>query len=348
MNYTEAKKLILASFAWIVGQKNAVQTLINSALSFFNAGELISPLIVAKAGTGKTALLYAYAEALKGLGLETLIVSPSEFRKAGDEKWAEIMNLLCERQKDYALLIDEAHELFQTGATQQLKKIGVFVSKALDGNFKGGHIPLGDNIVAGFSRGNCVIALATNYPGRIPEHIGGDNGRARVIRLESYSTKELLQILVKMLEERHLVANEESLKIIANCGRGTARPMEQIARELAINLQAARDQKKTINKADILDALKQMKMFPRGLNVDEMRMLEACKTTPIPDSLLKQMFPNSDAQTIRESRAYLMLPTEGKNGEDGQSLMLAQGRGAFTSDKGRRYLADCKAAGFSW
>lgn len=344
--YRDTLKKVEKLFSHIVGMEEQVAELIRSVMSFFNGGELVSILIEAEAGKGKTALLAAYAKALELVGITAIQVTPSEFRKSGDETWAEIMNALCEQRHDYALLIDEGHELFANGATVQLKKIASFALKALDGNFKGGTIRLGDNIIAEFHRKNCALALATNFPGRIPEAI-----RSRAFRmiLPDYSEKDLQKILLGMATKNGLTLAAETAKIIAKCGRGTARPMEQIVRQLNIQLASAERQKSTVNRDDVIDALRSLQMFPRGLNVNEVKLLERCAHNPVPDRIQQAMFPGSDAATLRKSRAYLMLPTEGKNGDlDGAPFLAPVTGGFMTTDKGKRYLDDCRKAGFAW
>jgi len=333
-------------FKEIIGMEQEKTELIRSVMSGFNGGELVSPLLLAEAGKGKSRLLKAYGEALEIIGLTVLFFQPIDVRKSGEEMWAQMLNIICEQRQNYALLIDEGHELFQTGATVQLQKIAVLVNKALDGNFKGGTIRLGDNIIAEFNRQNCVIALATNFPGRIPKAIAS---RAMTMVLPDYTKKDLQHILQGMAKRAGLSITANAAKIVANCGRGTARPMEQIVRQLGIQLNSAEKVRSDVKEEDVLEALRSLQMFPRGLTVGEMRILQQLATNPATDRQITAMFPGSDAATLRASRAYLSLNTENKDGELTDSPFLGFGKGGYvTTEKGKRFLKTCKEAGFSW
>lgn len=347
-SYKDALAKVTACFANIVGMHEIVAELIKASMSYYNGGFLVSPLLVAEAGKGKTRILMAWQQALEYLGLKVILAQPSEFRKSDDEMWIMVKGLITDPGRDYVLIIDEAHELWQSGATVQLKKIGSLCLKALDGNFPGGGVPLGDNILAFFDQ-RCAIALATNFPARIPEAIGGKSGRAFKLVFPDYSANDLGKITKLLAKGKGISLDEKACKIIANCGRGTARPIEHVVKQLGLSLASGEKKKTEVSRADVLSALRALQMFPRGLSIDEVRLLQRCIGKAVPDRIQQAMFPSMDAGTLRKGRAYLMQDTEGKDGAiDGQPLLVPVTGGFMTSDKGKRYLSDLKEAGFEW
>lgn len=351
-DYTETRKKVEKAFTGIIGMEELKNLMIEGTMSLWNGGEGFSGTLIGEAGKGKSALLEAYAKALEAIDVLPILTTPSEFRKSGDETWGEIMNALCERRAKYALLVDEGHELFQSGATVQLKKVAAFCMKGLDGNFQGGTIRLGDNIIAEFSRKNSVMMLATNHPNYLPDALCGDNGRTVRYILPDYSDGELQKIFGRMLLRFGLeCGDKKAAKRIVDCARGTARPLEKIVRQLSISLGATEKSRKVVNADDVTHALRQLQMFPRGLNVTEMQMLERLAMNPVPDRIIQQMFPGSDTGTLRKSRAYLMLcgsEMDEKTGKQGLPFVAPVVGGSQTTDKGRRFLADCAKSGFSW
>ena len=265
--YKTTEKNVRACFAGIVGMEELKEMCVQGVMSLYKGGEGYSATWIAEAGKGKSAMMIAYGKALEVIGYEVFYGTPSEFRKDGDESYAVLKNLICERGSNYAVLIDEGHELFQSGATVQLKKIGSLCMKGLDGNFQGGTIPLGDNMVATFSRKNCVIVIATNHPSRLPDALSGDNGRTARYVFPDYSEKDLAKIFSAMLTRFSLTcADKKAGKRIVDCARGTARPLEKLVRQLSISLGSAERGRSAVQADDVTDALRKLQMFPRGLN----------------------------------------------------------------------------------
>lgn len=338
-----AEENIRAAFAKVIGQRDAKAALINSALARLHGGEVSSPLLIAPAGCGKTALMEAYGAALSSVDMNTIITQPETFRKSDSAEWSQVKSLIdSDSNGNYYLGIDEAQQLYcPKTRTVQTARIAAFVMRALDGNFRGGTLALSEDMIAYFCRRRCSVALATNYPGRLPEAL---RSRAEKIELSLYTEGELIDILSGMLASYNLHARDESiLGIIARCGRGTARPMEQIARRLRQNLDAAGATKSTVSKEDIMHALKSLQMFPRGLSKVEMQILDALQT-PTVQRVIMARFPNLDVKTWRESSAYLLAPINTKG-----HTLLTFDRGQYkTTDVAKRWLAEKKAEGFRW
>lgn len=348
-DYKSTLAAVTKCFAHLVGCGELIQMMIEGTMSLFKGGEGFSGTLIAEAGKGKSAVMIAYGKALEVIGYEVIFCTPSEFRKDGDEVYGTIKNMICERGKEYALLIDEAHELYGAGSTVQLKKIGSLAMKGLDGNFSGGTIALGDNMVASFNRRNCVIMLATNHPSRLPDALSAENGRTVRYVMPDYTVPQLKTIFRRMLTRFDLeVSDDKAAKRIVDCARGTARPLEKITRQLSITLGSGEKARKSVKPDDVTNALRSLQMFPRGLNITEMQMLKVLANAPLSDARLGQMFPNVDKAEIRKSRAYLMnCGTEpDAKGKVGIPFVSPVVGGCATTDKGKRFLADCAALGF--
>ncbi len=325
----------LPQFENVVGQDIAKIRLTESVLSARNDGEMLSPLITAEAGVGKSKIAKAYIEALEADGTDVLVFdSPEEFRSKG-EAFSSLLTLLMDSPK-YAIFIDEAHKL-NYKPTVQSDKVKAFLMKALDKGNSNKTIRLDDEITVSFNRSKGSIVLATNFP-EILDKSGALQSRCDHIRLDNYTPDQLVEILQNMLKgEGFQSANEATLGMIARCGRGTARPMEKIIGQLKITNMSHGGSKKTINREDVIHALKLSKMFPRGLNAGEIEILNKC-VRPLRDNTLLAILPNMETQALKKSKGYLMGECE---------FAVQSSQGFQTTDKGRRYLEGIKKEGFT-
>lgn len=74
-----------------------------------------------------------------------------------------------------------------------------------------------------------------------------------------------------MAHDAGLRIAENTLELAARCGRGTARPLESIIAHLS--RVAAIAGKATINRAEILDAMRALELFPLGVSAREISIL---------------------------------------------------------------------------
>lgn len=322
------KEIDLSPFNGIIGQSLAVRQFQQGVRAQVNGGNSLSCLTLAPAGGGKTHLCNAFGRALEiNCGVAFHATTPTLFRRLGTE-WDTVRELIA--LGDYCLFIDECHELFESGATVQQKNLRSFLMRALDGNFSGGSIQFGEDVV-NFSRKNCGVVMATNFPHKLPEAM---RTRATKIELELYSEAQLATIAAKMLENKGIRANEDSLKIMARCGRGTARIMEKMAEKLETNL-IAEGGKSTANKADIFQALIDCQYYPRGFSQAEIEMLAFIAPSPRRLNQIETVCAKL-GKGVKASIAYALV-----------TGFVYQTTGGFhLSDKGRRYFDDCAKAGF--
>ncbi len=318
-------------FGHIVGQNIAKERLTNSVLSAQNGGTVTSPLLIGEAGLGKSAMMDAYGDALEESGFKVIRhKSPEEFRSKG-ESFDVIRQTILEGGK-WALMIDEGH-LFKHRPTVQMDMIFGFLLKALEKQ-NGSAIRFGEDAVY-FNRSENVVCLATNFP-RVLDKSGAFQSRCDTVILDKYTHEELVQILQKMLVNAGLKpANENTLHSIASCGRGTARPMERIVDQLVIDLRAYGD-KDTINKKDVVTALRLSKMFPLGLEPFEIQLLERCRNQILRDNVIKASMPQVETSQFNHSKGFLMS----------HGLVVHTTKGLQTTDNGRKYLDETRKMGF--
>ena len=326
-------------FNHVVGQETAKVRLSQSIASAVNGGEMNSPLLTAEAGVGKSHLARAAIQGYKDAGFDTLTFnSPAEFREKG-EAFSSFISLLMDSPK-YAIFIDEAHEINGSqgqAATVQLAKVRSFLMKALDKGNEGREIRLDSELVVNFSRKKGSIILATNFPHMLDKS-GAFQSRCDHIPLDLYNENELIQILQGMLvKEGFQTANENTLAMIARCGRGTARPLEKIVGQLKIQLSAEGKKKHTINREDVISALKLSKMFPRGIKGWEIDVIKLCHGRALRDGHITSLLPHVEPEALRKSKGYLI---------EGCKLMQATTHGIMTTTLGSRYVDTLKNEGF--
>ena len=322
----------MKQFEHIVGQSIAKERLTNSVMSASNGGTILSPLLIGEAGLGKSKMMDAYGDALEENGFEVIRhKSPEEFRNKG-AYFDRIRQTILEGGK-WALMIDEGH-LFKHRSTVQMDLIFAFLLKALEK--QNGHpIQFGEDAVV-FDRTKNVVCLATNFP-RVLDKSGAFQSRCDTVILDKYTQDELVEILQKMLVGAGLKpANEKTLHAIASCGRGTARPMERIVDQISMDLKAKGD-KITVNREDVVTALRLSKMFPLGLEPFEIQLLQRCKKEILRDNVIRATMPQVEKSQFDNSKGFLM----------GHGLVVHTGKGLQTSDNGRRYLDQTSKMGFT-
>lgn len=324
---------VCAPFNSLVGMDAAKAVLIDNlhANSIGNV-PLISPVILAPAGTGKTALAEAHCKARELAGAEVLTVLPSAVRKLGGA-WDELVSFLCAGGAK-TLFIDECHELFAPGRTVQLAKLGSLCMAALDGNRPDYQtVKFSDEMEIGFNRQECQIILATNFPGKMPEALAGKSGRAFRLELPLYTDAEVAQIAHLMLTSKGIKGNEESLTALSRVARGSARPLEHLT--AALFTRAVLAGKHTVNKDDILAAMVTCRLFPLGFSSEEIKCLEFLKNANT-QAVLAARFPNLDGPSIKTFMAHAL----------GNGLVGKTNGGFALTDKGRRYFTDSAAMKF--
>lgn len=327
----ETEKLPACALDKIIGQKIAVERLKSDVLSAREGREVPSKLLKGEPGLGKTALANAFLADMERFGgWETMVISsPKEVRMKGSA-WGDLLDAITQSDRKIVILIDEAHELME-GVTVQLAKLRSILMKFMDGNNRGRYIKIDDETGVTVDPTRLAFVLSTNFPDKLDKS-GAFQSRCQNVELDHYDKPELIAILQQMLgKARFREADENTLMMIAKCGRGTARTMEKIVQELRSFVT-----KPSINKDDVKNALRRCKLYPEGFCQAEIEMLKRI-SQPMRDNVLLAAFPNMEVTTLRRAKGHMMAVG-----------LAAQVTGGFQrADKGTRYLKECKEQGFA-
>lgn len=322
---------IRPEFDSVVGQDRYKSMLSLSANAGDNGGEMLSCFVHGEKGLGKTHLLHAYGGALTANNPNRRyhFIKPREVRAIGEEYNRLVESIIS--GEEYVIIVDEAQDLVIT-PTQQTRKLLNFFRNALDGNNKGKLITYDGEQMTMFDRKRHVICLATNFPYMLDKS-GALQSRFTNVELDLYNEVELIQItgLMADAEEFRFILNENEdvtpANLIARCGRGSARFLERIFEQLRLF------NTKEITLRHVQVALRNLKMFPRGLNFTEITLLKAAQKTPIKKSQFLSMTA-MDTEELRKSIAYLANP---------ETRFLIESSSGYleTTKRGKSYLAKC-------
>lgn len=313
------------ALAHIVGQDN-IKTLLSYSINGIRSEkELIQPLLFGEPGLGKTEVARSYGKAVAE-ELETEFfeyATPSDFRLVVDfDNVAEILS-----RPSYVLYVDECHEI-DTKMVSHAKFVA-FVRKALDRQNDGKMIQVADKTFY-FNRKKQVLILSTNHPDKVDNAI---KSRMNAMTLIPYNMKSLKEITRNILSRNNMECDcDQTLDRLASCGRGTARPIDNLVKDVFTLMNV-----KIIDNEIAMTALRLKEMFPIGLKPSEVRLLDLCKERIL--NRLQILSALTDLQgNFSESIAYLMQ----------KQLIDAKSNGFQTSPKGEKYLKYIIREGFTW
>lgn len=176
------------------------------------------------------------------------------------------------------------------------------------------------------------LLFATNYPEKVNPALWS---RCRHVPLAAFTPEELTAILMQKLKSKGLRANEESVKPIVNLCRTSAREIDNVIGELTAVV--GNQGKVTINKADVLMAMRGMQKYPFGFVKDFVRLL---------DAMQDNVYNVPTMQTLRPSIADI-IPQELSIAAD-HKLVYKATRGWAATDNCKGALKAWKAQGFNW
>lgn len=345
---------IKSAFAGIIGQTRIVEILQRAAFAALAEGNLQSFLFTGVAGLGKTRLLMSYLSALDVVARElhkvekqsVFVTSPEAFRLAGSSEFATVKTAIMEI-RPLILGLDEFHE-FSTGYTGPTKRaVARFIKEALDGaSEKGRVIRFGDSEeTTHVSRRTVSINGATNFPAMLKDAEAQKRRFDAILALDLMTTEEIAQVTHSMLEARGVRCdNQTTLMTIARCGRGTCELPENISRTLESIARVAG--KNSVNREEVLEALRSLQRYPRGLSRVEMKMLEASVGSFQRETSLALML-GSEVKAIKQSAGFLHAQYDSETGKH-TPFVEVKGSQIRATKNGTDFLSHAKKAKFVW
>lgn len=333
----EIVKKIGDCYSHLIGQSAAKKRRIAAWSAYVLGENPESAFFRGAAGLGKTAMMRAdfvaskIAAELRGENISPLYYySAGELRRNGEEYKGFISDAMD--QGGLFVFLDEMHELFP--ATVQSAKIIRIIKGLTDsqqGNFR--RVSFGDEGDIQKHASQVCFICGTNFPHAVKDY-DAIVSRLGGIDLDLYTTNELCEIASLLAKSSGLTINEDTLAMMARCGRGTARPVEKMidsAKREAVILG-----KHTLNRSEIVGIMRDLSLYPRGLARHEVLMLAMSEK----DGYVKKQTVATalaiETATVADSLAFLQ----------GTGFIHVQGSQYTITKQGRDYLASIHAAKF--
>lgn len=330
---------IKGCFDGIIGQSGPIARRVNAWASCALGGNPEGAFIRGAAGLGKTVLMRADARAcalameIRGIPADPLFYqSAGELRRNGDEWKIFLGKALDSNSGPILCYLDEFHELFQ-GATIQGGKVRSII-KGLSDKQRGDvrTVSFGDEGHITRHASEVCFVVGTNFPTKIPDYEALAS-RLGVIDLQLYTPDELCAIAELLAKKAGLRVNEDTLAVMARCGRGTARPIEKMI-DQAVQISLI-EGKSTINRQDIAEIMRCLTIYPLGLQLHEVAMLVKGASGYVA-KMTMQVILNIEAKIVGESLAYM----------EHAGLIAIVGGKFSTTKKGIDLIASMRAAKF--
>lgn len=330
-------------FEPIIGHANAVYQMKQSAYAYANGGEPVNFLLLAEAGQGKTRLGKAYFGALREAAQyrkrhlnSRWYSSPEKFRLEGEE--FDALKEAFRLSRDIAVAFDEISD-FGKKPTRQLDKVYSLIKELLDGNgwSNGEKVIKFDNDPENeftFKKGEFCILGATNHPEKMPDK-DAIRSRFQSLTLGLFNLEETTKILMGMLEENGIHANENTIGLISRCSRGGGRILERMTDHFKTMLASVNKKTRTINRDEVLAAMKVLELYPQGLTKNEVFLLEKCAQRTYTSASLS-MATALERGAIRTSLAFL----------ESKRFINLKGTQVTTSKEGKFFLDELRKEKF--
>lgn len=339
-------------FAGIIGQSRIVGVLVRAVESFAMGGNIPSYAFLGQAGLGKTALMRCLESAMasamefRKIGGNPLlwVRSPEKFRLVSSEE-TQLVKEFCREVRPGFLSVDEFHELSSGYVGPTKKAFANFLKDALgEDAAKGALIKWGDDEErVHVSRKTFGVSVATNYPETVKDGPAIFRRFDSRLELDLLSSENVGLITSAMLSAKGIRADERTVKLIADCGRGTCELPSKISDELEkVKIISG---KHTVNRDEVLQALRDLQRYPRGMHKLEMQILTFCASNAYKIDQLALM-TGKEVKAVRLAVSYLTTQrTEGK-----ATPFLEAPRGTYyrTTANGAQFAENCKKAQFVW
>jgi len=334
------------AFKGIIGQINHILALSNMVEANEKVNMAIPGFIVTgERGAGKTKLMTSLIKAinpehiLPQCDIEAHLPTPNTIR--GDngsqveyDSFVEHAIIALSSGKKTLFVFDEVHELGKGPKYNPLtfKYLAIFFMKAgiLSKEGRKGMIKLGQTEIL-WDPSLHFIVIGTNFADKLDSALVS---RFREVNLSAYTQEELLEIFKIKLEEKGFQANEDTVALMVRVCRTSAREIDTLVGEISSVIGA--QGKKTINKQDVVTAMKQMEKYPFGFNKEFVRALQKLDSVVLTQPVIQSLFPSLKAIIGNE----LAIASH-------HDLVSRSTKGWSLTEKGKRALITWKKDGFS-
>jgi len=276
---TTVNKDIALAFSGIIGQSSIVQARILAHSAFaMGSNEPCSVFYSGPAGLGKTHLLKAEKVA-RQIAWQARFGEENEtkfFKTAGDIRTDRdaFGKFRASLQSDSGTILDELHELGNLVQGQEtVKCLKALLVDDRGNNFRSFKFDDGGEISRRASE--IFVGTGTNFPSLVRDRDAIISRFGGLTKLDLYNGEESRAILALILKEKGVRISDGSLDLVADCARGTARPMEKLVSKLAQIATVGR--KATVNRDDCFAAMVALDVLPLGLTKRELEIIKLCK-----------------------------------------------------------------------
>lgn len=316
--------LIKPHFTNVIGQEVA-KCRLQSLLAGIKveSGFMAPTCLIAPPGLGKTMLLKAAQVTSKEvLGRRTLYFESGSEMGTPAAFFEDVLAPYV-HDKDVMVIVDEFHEADKR--VQGIVRSMVEISTARNAKT----IKRGDLEVT-VHPNRFSLLVATNKVDLLDAAL---MSRLERIDLALYSDEEMEQILFKGIQEDHIRFNDNTLRSIAECNRGSARDVVKWVN--AVRRHAAINGKQTINRADCAAIIKERETFPQGVSKNELSTLGLLEK--FGDQQLKELAAKHLCSSAEQMKNETYLLQKGFLTIDGKRHLTYAGR---------EYLAALRTEGF--
>lgn len=291
----------------VIGQKNACNFISVALESAAKGGKIPSVAFDGEAGKGKTHLMHVMGRALKEVmdldeSQYMFLASPAAIRNQESQEYMAFKAMISSGLP-YVLVIDEIEDITKK-PTVAMERVYRFIRNALD-NERKNPVQFDEDTIAPFDKRENVIICGSNFLAKM-----GDAFLSRFSRiiLEDYTEKEIQKILLMKAGKEGIAISETALIRACRAGRGNVRFLDRLMEQLEMRHTEGEE----VSESLMLEILRTIGLFPRGLTTYEIRMMMNLQAVKKTDTLYKKAqlstVLNIAQKDFNRSLAYLASP----------------------------------------